>query len=117
MADKWIQLQSADGLDNLFPVLRLDLLWTNASAGARWSSQAVTLDSTGYRLLLVCCINNMNSIDYPVPFLIGKDEIHYGMAINGYGRGCYASNSKVTFVDANTTATDRCIPYKIYGVK
>ena len=97
--------------------LKFTLLWTNAVANARWSAQTIQLDSSGYDSLLVCCINSYTSVDYPVPFLIGKNSIHYGMAVNNYGRGIYADDTQVTVVDANNTATDRCIPYKIYGVK
>ena len=105
------------GVDTVKVGLDIDLLWTNSSAGAVWPSQAVTLDSTGYSHLLVCCINSKNSVDYPVPFLIGKDSVHYGLMVGNYGRGVYATDTTVTFVDANNTATDRCVPYKIYGVR
>lgn len=106
--------------NNVSPInvgIVLDLLWTNSSANANWNSQTIALNSTGYNLLLICCINKYDNVDYPVPFLIGKSSVHYGMAVNNYGRGVYATDTDVTFVNANNTASDRCIPYKIYGVR
>lgn len=41
MADKYIQLQSADGVDNLFPIGILDLLWENSSPTSNFSAQTI----------------------------------------------------------------------------
>ena len=45
MADKYIQLQSADGTDNLFPITMSDenLLWTNGSPKVAITFASITL--------------------------------------------------------------------------
>lgn len=92
-------------------------LWTNPNPSVRFEPQTIQVNSSGYTALMVCCLDNMNSVDYPVPFIIGKNSVHYGFMLHQYGRGVYADDTSVTFVNANNTATDRVVPYKIYGIK
>lgn len=54
MADKYIQLQSADGVDNLYPIGKMDLLWTNSSPTSNFSAQTILngqIDNYNYFLI------------------------------------------------------------------
>lgn len=97
--------------------ITLTSLWTNSSPSSNFSAQTISVNSSAYSMLCIACINSKNATDYPVPFFITKGSVHWGLSVNSYGRGVYATDTSVVFVDANTTAIDRCIPTKIYGVK
>ena len=128
MADKWIQLMSEDGTDNLFPVTKMDLLWTNASPTTAFTPQTVSLDLSDYRLIGIEFNYYKGTVDFVVTCFMQKHgfkEMCIGSALGKPAyRGATVTNSGVTFTEGNTgngstysTNNDVQIPYKIYGVK
>lgn len=127
MADKWIQLMSEDGVDNLYPTSHMDLLWENASPTATFSAQTVSLDLSGYHYVYVI-----------VRATTG--EAHFGSHIVPVGtsqellcvattylrkRNATISTNGVTFdggynqssINSWEASTASAIPYRIYGIK
>ena len=129
--DKWIQLQSADGLNNLYPVGKMDLLWANASPSSQFTPQTLPLDISSYKLL---CIVSTITITGTVPYLhtsiiqneTGKRllsatyDIFYDRYIEltansidisaGHYRSSYAAASP-------STNNGVLVPLYIYGIK
>ena len=52
MADKWIQLMSENGVDNLYPTSNMDLLWENASPTSSFAAQTLSIDLSGYKSVI-----------------------------------------------------------------
>ena len=125
MADKWIQLMSEDGTDNLFPTSKMDLLWTNASPTSNFAAQTVALDLSKYSKVIInyrwatsateqylgrinivgrttiddCCNPNNTSV---------QGVRTYTSSITGiYFYGAYTSSSSNNIM----------IPLEIYGIK
>ena len=127
--DKWIQLQSSDGTNNLFPVGRMDLLWTNGSPTSDFGSQTIPLDLSDYNAVLVT-------------FKWGKDSANPSLnvvALVGVGMGIASSvyNARVyreftptstgiqfaggyygaTLSSSMGTGNGSAVPYQIYGIR
>ena len=131
MADKWVQLQSEDGLDNLFPTSKMDLLWTNASPSADFSEQTIQLDLSNYtKLLIEISISKTESLRCATIVQVGMAASQgtvCGPSADGsvisreitsitsssisFGKGAYVNGSTV----ARTNKSG--IPIKIYGIK
>lgn len=130
MANKWIQLMSADGTDNLFPTIsNRDLLWTNSATGNTFAAQTISLDLSAYKMIEVDFSYYVEST--PTYLLTNRafiDGIKYmalGVATGqSTYRGFTATSTGVAFTDANrntgssSSVNNSCmIPYKIYGIK
>ena len=128
MADKWIQLMSEDGTDNLFPTSKMDLLWTNASPNSSFDSQTVALDLSGYKFVGIVIKFYIDKNGYsftiiPVPVTnysaisVTSDtdtDVRYRMVTttsNGVSFGVGRNTGDTT------TNNGRAIPQKIYGIK
>lgn len=125
MADKWIQLQSADGTDNLFPVGKMDLLWTNSNPTATFAGQTIPLDLSKYILLYIVCRRTTGSDTLHINGIIKKGES--GQVIGNYNGWAYreisSSNdagikfgSGVKGTSSFTTDNTYAIPLYIYGI-
>lgn len=132
MADKWIQLQSADGTDNLFPASSMDLLWENSSPTTNYGSATAQFVSTGYKKTLVIYESATGSPynAYRVPLIIIQQDVAYSCTsqIGSRLRLRYATwtTSGITFTECEKWETyasgsskdNSClIPYQIYGIK
>lgn len=130
MADKWIQLMSEDGTDNLFPTSKIDLLWENASPMSAFAAQTVSLDLSGYKTVCIVTNNNYSGDPDGYTYLpVGSSSIVTNMNKGGTyrlrRRACIVSSTGVTFEDARDTAgwdnnsqsNGTAIPQKIYGIK
>ena len=132
MADKWIQLMSEDGENNLYPTSHMDLLWENASPTSDFAAQTVALDLSGYTKVVV--IVNYHKDSYSSQSEHGG--CGYGFALVGgeqsnvtvyasYGSGGVFSRSfKATISGVEFTQTRYAsvgnvgaIPLRIYGIK
>ena len=129
MADKWIQLMSEDGADNLFPTSKMDLLWTNASPTSSFAEQTVQLDLSNYSTIVIMYAP-YDSLQYYSSMICFKGTIYLVTTDMGSGgaasvaRKATISNTGIAFETArlgyNGTATNNntyIIPYKIYGIK
>ena len=128
MADKWIQLQSSDGEDNLFPKGKMELLWTNSAPTSSFSAQTVQLDLTNYGMVAIMVEESTSYSDYLttyyVPVGAKKYEILQSFSnlryryvnVTSAGVGFEAGNKYATY---GTKSTDNSllIPYQIYGIK
>lgn len=127
MADKWIQLMSEDGTDNLFPTSKMDLLWTNASPTSTFNSQTLSIDLTDYELIVIEALSYTDTASENGIFSsIFKKEIGvwFGMATHynnvpgdGGVRNIRFSNSSIEISASILHNNMYCIPYKIYGIK
>ena len=117
MADKWIQLMSENGTDNLFPTSKMDLLWTNATPGTAVTNQTISLDLSTYKYILVVMKPSSQNwyqttvIPMDLAGLTNSVGTYYG----GYYRGIIVSTSGVTITSGNDAAS--ASPFKIYGIK
>lgn len=127
MADKWIQLQSSDGGDNLFPTSHMDLLWTNANPTGSFAAQTVSLDLSSYRFVYIETIYNAADAN--------NRYINYNLCIKntkvtligdqGEGgaigrRSANISDTGITFTTGyinGSSNADACVPKNIYGIK
>lgn len=130
MADKWIQLMSEDGADNLFPTSKLGLLWENASPTSGFSAQTVSLNLVGYSYVLVVFKRTTGS-DYYSTSICSVGEHSIGVAgpidtgsSSTMTRYFSVSTSGVSFLtgvsalpSSGTQQSTYCIPLKIYGIK
>ena len=125
MADKYIQLMSEDGTDNLYPVGKLDLLWTNSSPTASFSSQTVSLDLSKYRLVMISYCYSYNS-EYYQTMIQPVDGLTYRCTTgnstnnnNGVRAGTATATGVVFTAGAYNGASNNqyVIPYKIYGIR
>lgn len=128
MADKWIQLQSADGTDNLFPTTNMDLLWTNSAPTSAFSAQTVAISLTGYKTAMIVskvtkggefyitsyiAVGSTNTIVFPM------DYIYYRDATVATAGVTFGGGKRTNTYGASTPTSDNndIIPYKIYGIK
>lgn len=118
MANKWIQLMSADGTDNLFPVGKIDLLWTNSAPTSSFSAQTIPLDLSGYDLIL---ITSENSVSFAENNVGSKRQITYSSTSGQIRhRDFTVATTGITFdagYGGSSTDNSNCRPYKIYGIK
>ena len=129
MADKWIQLQSADGIDNLFPIGKVDLLWTNSSPSSGFTNQTVELDLSSYRFVygLVAVVNSASTLLYPLLLKVGAGS-QYCFVSEGNARSyrtfrptttgiVISSASTANFGNSVGTNNNYCIPEYFYGIR
>lgn len=126
MANKWIQLQSADGADNLFPVWNMDLLWTNSSPISSFSAQTIQMDLSEYKFLYVIFTYGYNETAFnnqrgsaiaPKGELMGVTILYTNKSYTVY-RNFTFNDSGVTFGSAvGDNGQVNAIPYKIFGIK
>lgn len=131
MADKWIQLMSEDGTDNLFPTSKMDLLWTNASPNSGFSAQTVALDLGDYRWVYIVIKpyyeNNevYNTLTYnlcsvpglcPCEGTYDKTQVSRTGIVSSTGIN-FNSSGKWHQAGQDGTSDNFCIPYQIYGIK
>ena len=131
MADKYIQLQSADGVDNLYPLTGWDLLWENSAPTSSFSAQTISnLDFTPYAFY---------GVEYAQSYS-GSALARRMVAINKVGCGGLLSQAlsnnayrafdgtttSVAFESANrvstyggtlTTYNSDLIPTRIFGIR
>lgn len=91
MADKWIQLQSSDGVDNLFSTSKPDLRYTNASPSSGMGGNVeIDLDCPREpKYLLVEVVQNVSSTNkyyevfvVPISTLITHSTVRYDGSTN-----------------------------------
>lgn len=128
MADKWIQLMSEDGTDNLFPTSHMDLLWENASPTSTFASQNITHDNNPYSWFVVkFCEKNSatNIISYALvqkgvhTALCMASDIHYRRMLtftNAYF-GFEIGTRCTTYNGSMSQNNGDIIPLQIYGIK
>ena len=120
MADKWIQLMSEDGTDNLFPTSKMDLLWINASPNSSFASQNIPLVLSTYSLVYI--IYQPEPSTRPGKFfstfvIVGETAsliTDWTSSSELFKRDYIVS---ATGIDVTGTNGLECIPYKIYGIK
>ena len=130
--DKWIQLQSADGVDNLFPTSSMDLLWENSAPTSNYGASTAQFTSSGYKTLYLIYETATGSPfnAYRVPLIIAQQNIAYSCVTCAGSRTRlrYATwtSTGVTFTEcekwetyASSSSKDNSclIPYQIYGIK
>lgn len=124
MADKWIQLMSEDGTDNLFPVGKMDLLWTNSAPASVFASQTINIDFTDYDTILVLC--RVASADGNSSWNIMKKGYDCTLVAFDYNFTPITrlsnsfNDSSITFGQgyrSGSASTDTCIPLYIYGIR
>lgn len=131
--DKWIQLQSSDGVDNLFPVGKMDLLWTNATPNTNFGEQYINLDTTGYKSFIgVFAWGVQTGLDvvYSTLLIPAKNlncRVSARIASTDKFRQCRVEDTRVWFSDCSSfpsyaqsssgVVNSTIIPYKIYGIK
>ena len=125
MADKWIQLMSEDGTDNLFPTSKMDLLWANASPSSNFAAQTVSLDLSRYAKVIV----NYRWATSDTSQYLGRTNIIGRSTIDDccnptntatQGVRTYTSSTTgISFLDAYTGSKSNniMIPLEIYGIK
>lgn len=123
MADKWIQLMSEDGTDNLFPTSKMDLLWTNASPSSNFAAQTVSLDLNTYKYVR---IRYEVTSAWQVLFDFFVDNVKYVAHFvtennsNSRVRDIVVSSTGITFgngIANGSTNNAEMKPIKIYGIK
>lgn len=131
MADKWIQLQSSNGEDNLFPVSKADLLWTNAASSS--AGFTAEIDLSNYDFIGIFYIN---ATDISVSArrycfnIFPKSDISYQINATYGGKILARTITSITdsgvvfnngaWYSAYGSATDSaysCVPYQIYGFR
>ena len=134
MADKWIQLQSSDGVDNLFPTSKMDLLWTNA-ASATFPAQTLAVPNlTNYSKIMILCESWFNGNQYHSNWLLNDNLKHMicSFEVNDTSYS-YTQMREITITGNNIAFSqsyviqgggsaqiinnDTCCPIKIYGIK
>lgn len=128
MADKWIQLMSEDGTDNLFPTTHMDLLWTNASPSSTFGAQNITYDNNPYSWFVVMFCEK-NTATGVIGFALVQKGVHTALCLTSdihYRRMLKFTNAFFGF-ESGTRCTSYgspmsqnngdIIPLKIYGIK
>ena len=121
--DKWIQLQSSNGEDNLFPKERKELLWTNSSPSSSFASQTAQFDMTDYDVGI--CLFGYDTSGNPwCEVYFSKNGTYicnmYNTNTSRVFRTFSASSSGVTFDGGNSAGGSNngaAIPLAIYGIK
>lgn len=116
MADKWIQLMSEDGTDNLFPVSKMDLLWTNSSPSSAFVDQTVSIDLSDYSYILIVsqATNGITNYHSDIVSVNGTKQT-FGSYYGGYYRFATPTNAGITF--EFVTNNGYTIPYQVYGIR
>lgn len=125
MADKWIQLMSEDGTDNLFPTSKMDLLWENANTSVQFTAQTLTINGlSDYSMVAIYIRGSLYRNAYFLQwFFVDKGDVQlmfgsYDHAVTANTTRTVtfnATSNQITFSassDANTM-----IPYQIYGIR
>ena len=123
MADKWVQLMSENGEDNLYPTSKMEFLWTNASPSSSFGGQTVALDLSSYSFVYLisrsdhsgtCYADNI----YPIPCSNASlNTPLYGNSDDSQtSRNMTISSSSIVFAGKNTNR-NATKPIKIYGIK
>lgn len=125
---------SEDGVDNLYPTSKMDLLWENASPTSDFASQTLSLDLSEYSLFLLVSktykTNANNEANVTSMFIKGIQSFAISGAGQSISSGTYLLETRrgATFNDAGvafenamqpTTTNNNAymIPYQIYGIK
>ena len=131
MADKWIQLMSEDGTDNLFPTSKMDLLWTNASPSSSFAEQTISIDLSSYSAVVVETVHDEDGAPYGFNFICEKNRqttlttFSMRVTFRVRRRGCTVTDAGISFLDAydsaswenNSKLNNVAVPFKIYGIK
>ena len=113
-----------DGTDNLFPIIKMDLLWTNESPTSAFAPQTVELDLSSYKSILIVwqAYTGTGKFATLVPMLaydsVASGFIDSSVAINK--RKFTPSTTGIAFAGGtNSTSSNNssCIPNLIYGIK
>ena len=128
MADKWIQLMSEDGTDNLYPTSKMDLLWENASPSSSFAAQTVSIDLTKYSKVVMQAIegtgysniNNYLALTDGSTIIMqnsfGKNRYRY-VTVSSSGIGFDDGKIYNSYASSATTDNSVIVPSKIYGIK
>ena len=128
MAEKIIQLQSSDGVDDLFPLMQIKCLWSNEAPTSSFTNvnNEISLDLSKYDMYAVEC--RWSSSDDGRMWcvsVVGNGGFVNGIYSGKQYRSWTTTSTGITFNDAKfnssptgTMATDntKCIPMKIYGL-
>lgn len=126
--DKWIQLQSSDGVNNLFPVSKMDLLWENETPTSSFAAQDIAVDLSKYtRIYITMKLVNTSSDTNYMDYIVLKDQrrLLWSNATFIYIRHITCSDTKVnveagykvtTYNGSLTQDNTVMIPYKVYGL-
>lgn len=126
--DKWIQLQSENGEDNLYPIGKMDLLWVNSSTSSAFASQTISIDLSEYNMVYVTAGWSKSSANSYLGYvtLVGDRGIINGIGTTKIYREYQATTTGVVFgtgqyASAGGTSlsnnSDYAIPWRIYGIK
>lgn len=112
------------------PVMRIKLLWSNASHTSTFTSQDVYVDFTGYDMVMIMFKQRAShevykSLILPFGFNGKLDSVHGGGgAIYGVYRDCYIRTNSIGFGNAwyatsgqDTADNTFMVPYRFYGLK
>lgn len=130
MANIIQQLKDAQG-NNIYPIayvnggVKIDLLWTNPSPTQNFNAQTLSLDSTGYDMLMITAKNVPGGgVYYNNLIYKGMTEQQFIASFSSDGvdrRGITSvTDSSIVFNTGYVNATSGAgyaIPYKIYGIK
>ena len=121
MTDKWVQLKSRNGVDNLFPKSKMDLLWTNSSPSSSFSPQTIEVDLSDYSAVGIIFRSTTTDASYTEVKVFPKITLSiWTNYLAGSFRNVTAvSDSGVTFGSGSqpgSTKNDYGIPYQIYGI-
>ena len=133
MANKNIQLQSANGVDNLFPLCKFERIWKNATYSSGSSGLALTKDLSNYAFVYIRFTNVggweiSNNKVFGLLLPVGNTDADFSFGIyNNYfvwrnikvntggitiGNGYY--NSSAT---AGATSSNAMVPFDIIGIR
>ena len=108
MADKWIQLQSADGLDNLYPLTGWDLLWKNSAPTSSFSAQTISLDLSNYDAVAI----SYNGSGYQNT-VSDSARLYLFHLIDGKDATLFAQTSTLVFGERNITVNTTGIVFAV----
>lgn len=127
-----IQLTDPVTHENVYPVgyaqggCKMDLLWTNPNPDVAFASQTISLDLSEYQYVLIETIYTTTVTNSEIAIIKNNSEARIvSLSAKISYRDATVSNSSIVFGNASfmntygTSSTDneRCIPYKIYGIK
>lgn len=125
----------ASGVDPVELGIDMDLLWTNATPSASFSAQTISLDLSGYSMVMISVFiaNTLVASNSPKRYLFGRIGDTIGMEPTPYNstfrrRDATISASGVSFSDGRyyssyndgnngSVQNVQVIPYQIYGIK
>lgn len=128
MADKYIQLQSADGVDNLFPLGKLALLWTNSSPTSSFTAQTISianLDDYKYLIIVVKATTSADTYQSQILFpsvrhrviFTGNTLTYRDVDFVANGLSFLAGRNQSTYGGSTTQDNSLVIPAYIYGIR